>query len=273
MPFPLLPWILCAAALSVSSQPSDLAGWLAAIDAADRSVLAPDARPPEGMAVAVPQRLPAMSVAARIVAAGVLQKIDSPASGSVLLQLVRDPSQGVAAAASRALRDSRNLPPGEEILTVIPEVPVAAIRAHLYLAAGRAGTPLALLERGAEKEPDPFARNAALAAGVRRGGVAQRAALAAAVRQSRPEDLVSVLGLLVYTEDRRMGSALLPLFGSSEPIAQISPGPGGVMATRSDFAVWTAHQLGLIPHLHLTALRHFDAATAAAARAACAKEK
>ena len=129
------PWILCAAAVSVSAQPSGLAGWLRAIEAADRSILAPDTRPPDGMAAELQIRIPALNDSARIVAAGVLRKVDSPESGSLLLQLVQDPGQGVAAAASRALRDSRNLPPGEDILRVIPALPVAVIRSHLFLAA------------------------------------------------------------------------------------------------------------------------------------------
>lgn len=273
MPLMRSAWILCAAALILASQPSGLAGWLSAVDAADRSILAPGARPPEGLAAALRNRIPSMNDAARIVAAAVLQKVDSPASGSVLLQLVRDPSQAVAAAASRALRDSRNLPPGEDILQVIPAVPVAAIRAHLYLAAGRARTSLPALRRTVEKEPEFLARNAGLAAAIRLGGVTERAALALAVLQSRAEDLAGLLALLVYTQDRRMGSSLLPLFGSREPIMQISPDPESLMATRADLAVWTAHELGLLPNLHLTALRRFDAATVAAARAVCAKAK
>jgi len=265
--------ILCAAALSLASQPSGLAEWLRAIDAADRAILAPDVHPPEGLAAELRNHIPSMNAAARIVAAAVLQKVDSSASGSVLLQLVRDPSQAVAAAASRALRDSRNLPPGEDLLEIIPSVPVAAIRAHLYLAAGRARTSLPALRRTMEKEPEFLARNAGLAAAIRLGGVTERAALALAVRQSRAADLVSLLALLVYTQDRRMGTALLPLFGSREPIMQISPDPESLMATRADLAVWTAHELGLLPSLQLTALRRFDAATIAAARAVCARAK
>ena len=267
------PWILCAAAVSISAQPSGLAGWLRAIEAADRSILAPDTRPPDGMAAELQIRIPALNDSARIVAAGVLRKVDSPESGSLLLQLVRDPGQGVAAAASRALRDSRNLPPGEDILRVIPALPVAVIRSHLFLAAGRARTSLTALRLVLDKEPDFLARNAGRAAAIRLGGVSERAALALAVRQSRAEDLVRLLDLSVYTQDRRMGSALLPLFGSREPIMQISSDADSLMATRADLAVWTAHELGLIPQLRLTRLRRFDAATIAAARAACAKAK
>jgi hypothetical protein len=45
------------------------------------------------------------------------------------------------------------------------------------------------------------------------------------------------------------------------------------MARRCDIAVWTTHQLGLVPSLKLTSIRNFDAATIAAANAAAAKGK
>jgi len=45
------------------------------------------------------------------------------------------------------------------------------------------------------------------------------------------------------------------------------------MARRCDIAVWTTHQLGLVPNLKLTSIRNFDNATISAAKAAAAKGK
>ena len=265
--------IIVAAALCLSAQPVDLNGWLNAIESVDRSVLEPNARPPKGLVAELRNRIPNMKDAARVVAAQVLENLDTAAGASVLLLMLHDPSLSVASAASRALRNARNLPAGEEILRAIPTVESATLRAHLFLAAGKTKIPLPLFRQALAAEVDPEAKQAALAAAIRLGGDIERAKLAALVRDAKMPDVVQLMDLLVYTGDKRMGAALLPMFDSQEPIMRISPGPNSRMARRSDFAVWTAHQLGLIPNLRLTAIRNFDASVIAAARAACAKEK
>ena len=259
--------------VTCAAQPSGLNGWLTAIEAVDRSVLSPKATAPAGLAAALRPRLPKMKDQARVVAAQVLEKLDTAEGASVLLSLTADPNLAVAAAASRALRGARNLPPGEELLQVIPKTENPAIRAHLYLAAGRAKTPLAALQQLAEKEQDPQTRQAAIAAAVRLGGIPERAKLDAAIRASKMEDVVRLTDLLVYIGHKSMAPALLPLFDSQEPIFSISPGPNSRMARRCDIAVWTTHQLGLVPSLKLTSIRNFDSATIAAAKGAAAKGK
>jgi hypothetical protein len=262
-----------AASLWLSAQPVDLPGWIKSIEAVDRSVLGPSARPPTALGPELRARVSKMSEPARVLAAQVLAKMDSPDSASVLLILVKDPSPSVASAASRALRDASNLPPGTGILQVIASVPSAPMRAHLFLAAGKAKTSLLALRQAMAAENDPLAKQAALAAAVRLGGDAERQALTALVRNARAEDVITLMDLLVYTGDKRMGAALLPLFDSQEPVMRISPDPESRMARKSDMAVWTAHELGLLPSLRLTGIRRFDPATIATARAACAKLK
>lgn len=257
----------------LQAQPSGLAGWMAAIESADRSVLAANAHAPAGLAAELRQRLPQMKDPARVVAAQVLEKVDSVEGATVLLSLVGDRNLSVASAASRALRNSRNLPDGQEILRAIPAVGSAPIRAHLYLAAGKAKAPLAALRKTMAAETDASAKQAALAAAIRLGGDTERTLLAAQIRGAKASEVVPLMDLLVYTGDKRMASALVPLFDSSEPVMRISPDPESRMARRSDLAVWTAHGLGLVPQLRLTGLRRFDAATIAAARSACAREK
>lgn len=268
---PSLAVFLFAAALT--AQPADLPGWLSAIEAVDRSVLSAKAVVPPGLPGALRPRIAGMKDQARVLAAQVLEKLDTADGGAVLLTLTVDPNLAVAASASRALRGAKNLPPGDEILRVIPNTENPAIRAHLYLAAGRAKTPLAALQQLAAKEQDPQTRQAALAAAVRLGGTPERAQLTAAIRAAKMEDVVRLTDLLVYIADKSMAPALLPLFDSQEPIFSISPGPNSRMARRCDIAVWTTHQLGLLPNLKLTSIRNFDSATIAAAKAAAAKGK
>lgn len=257
----------------LAAQPTGLSGWLASIEAADRSVLAAKAVPPDGLAAALRPRLSQMKEQSRIVAAQVLEKLDTPDGASVLLAIVTDPSLAVASAASRALRNAKHLPLGDGILQVIPKIENPAIRAHLYLSAGRTKTELPALRQLAATEQDPQARNSALAAAVRLGGAAERAKLTAAIRASRMQDVMPLMDLLVYIGDKTMAPALLPLFDSKESIFSISPGPNSRMARRCDIAVWTTHQLGLVPHLKLTSIRNFDQTTIAAAKAAAAKGK
>ncbi len=259
--------------VTCAAQPTDLNGWLTAIEAVDRSVLSAKATAPAGLVAAMRPRIPKMKDQARVVAAQVLEKLDSAEGASFLLTLTADPNLAVAAAASRALRGAKNLPPGEEILQVIPKTGNPAIRAHLYLAAGHAKTPLAPLQQIAEKEADPQVRYTALAAAIRLGAVPERAKFAAAIHAAKMEDVVRLTDLIVYIGDKSMAPALLPLFDSQEPIFSISPGPNSRMARRCDIAVWTAHQLGLVPSLKLTSIRNFDSATIAAAKGAAAKGK
>src|SRR5688500_19199150 len=117
-----------------------------------------------------------MNEAARVLAAQVLAKVDSTEGASVLLLLLKDASPSVASAASRALRDAKNLPDGGSILRVIPTLPSAPMRAHLFLAAGKAKTPLPALRQAIAAENDPLAKKAALAAAVGPGGEAERQA-------------------------------------------------------------------------------------------------
>jgi hypothetical protein len=259
--------------VTCAAQPTGLNGWLTAIEAVDRSVLSARATAPDGLPAALRPRLPKMKDQSRVLAAQVLEKLDTAEGATTLLTLTADPNLSVAAAASRALRNAKNLPPGDEILQAIPKTENPAIRAHLYLAAGRAKTPLPSLQQLAEKEQDPLARNTAMAAAIRLGGIAERAKLAAAIRAARMEDVVRLTDLIVYTGDKSMAPALLPLFDSQEPIFSISPGPNSRMARRCDIAVWTTHQLGLVPSLKLTSIRNFDAATIATAKGAAAKGK
>ena len=260
-------------ATTLAAQPTDLPGWLTAIENTDRAVLSSKATPPAGLAAALRPRIPKMKDQARVLAAQVLEKLDTTEGASTLLTLTADPNLAVAAAASRALRNAKNLPPADELLQVIPKTENPAIRAHLYLAAGRAKTPLPSLQLLADKEQDPQARNTAMAAAIRLGGIAERAKLSAAIRAAKMEDVVRLTDLIVYTGDKSMAPALLPLFDSQEPIFSISPGPNSRMARRCDIAVWTTHQLGLVPNLKLTSIRNFDNATISAAKAAAAKGK
>lgn len=266
-------FLLFSVFLCLRAQPLDLSAWLRAIEAADRSILAPHARPPAGLVPELRIRVAKMKDPARVVAAQVLEKVDSTEASSLLLFLAKDVNLSVASAASRALRNAKSLPAGEDILRVIPTVPSAPVRAHLFLAAGKAKTPLPALRLAIPAEPDSKARQAAIAAAVRLGGDVERQAFTLQVRRAKAEDVIELMDLLVYIGDKRMGAALLPLFDSQEPVLRISPDPESRMARKSDMAVWTAHELGLIPHLRLTGIRRFDAATIAAARAACAKAK
>ena len=265
--------LLFAARLFLQAQPVDPADWLKAIEAVDRSVLAPNALPPAGLVPALRTRLSRMTEPARALAAQVLAKVESPDGAALLLLLAEDSSPSVASAASRGLRDAKALPEGSEILRVIASRPSAPIRAHLFLAAGKAKTPLPALRQSIAAENDPRAKQAALAAAVRLGGDAERHALTLVVQKARAEEVVMLMDLIVYTGDKRMGAALLPLFDSSEPVMRISSDADSRMARKSDMAVWTAHELGLVPNLRLNGIRRFDAATIAAARAACARQK
>lgn len=262
-----------AFAARLVAQPVGVNGWVAAIEAADRSVLAANAVAPTGLAAALGPRVGKMKDQARVVAAQVLEKLDTAEGAAILLPLTTDPNLSVAAAASRALRKAKNLPSGEALLAAIPKTETPAIRAHLYQAAGRAKAPLAGLRKLIGEETEPQALRAALAAAIRLGGVPERAQFAALIKDSKMQDVVPLMDLLIYTGDKTLAPALLPMFDSSEPIFRISPDPKSRMARRSDVAVWTAHELGLVPQLKLTSIRIFDPATIAVAKAACAKGK
>jgi hypothetical protein len=268
-----VPGLLFALPLLLAAQPATLEEWLAAIGRADRAVLSKSVAPPPGLAAALASRLPALKGQPRVVAAQALARVESAEAASVLLTLVDDPDLNVAASATRGLRDAAALPPGTSILARLLKVQDPTLRSHLYLAAGRARTPLEDLRRAIASESNPEARDAAVAAAVRLGGAPERDRLAASLRSAKADQLVRLLDLVKYTADKRLAPALLPLLDSSEPVVALSPRPNSPMARRADLAVWTAHQLGLIPHLKLTALRRFDPATVAKTRAACARKE
>ena len=261
-------WVLLSA-INLRAQPVDLPAWLKAIETLDRSILQPGAKPPAGLPAALGPKLPAMSSQARVLAARTLAKVDSPDSAVLLLVLAQDPDSAVAAAAVNGLLAIPASPPPADVLRAIPATPSPPLRAHLFLIAGKANAELSALRKLLAAESNPNVRPSALAATVRLGGVPERAALAAEVANAKGPAVATVLDLLVFANDKRMAFALLPLFGSTQPVKRLTADPVSRVATRSDLAVWTAHRLGLLNQLKLTKLDNFDAATVSKARAAC----
>ena len=202
----------------------------------------------------------------RDIAVGTASRMRGPAAGQFLLSVASLEGEESSTTAASSLINHPDCPNGSTVLAATQRIRDGITRARLYLAAGVHGAPIGVFEPIAAKETNPDARQAALEAMSRLGHLPSLHTLFDRVAKALPTEVVVLHDGLIYVGDKRLAKALIPWLNKTDPVVRLGSDRSPAMARQCDYAVWTAHRLGIAVTLPANHIDNYTPAILAAAR-------
>ncbi|MFO0619159.1 MAG: hypothetical protein U0414_41605 [Polyangiaceae bacterium] len=197
----------------------------------------------------VEEALPRLGAQARRLAATVLARCASPASGRALLTLSGDADPSIARAAAEALLavPTSALPDATFLVRSIAVRRDARVRTTLYRVLARTGDAMALpvLRSIYAQERDPRALAKAHVAAIRLGGVEERRAFVARLGDVRPRDALEAEEDLLDAGDPRLMRAAVTWFDDERVVRSVGTHDRSELVRLCDVAVRAASRLGI----------------------------
>ena len=225
----------------------------------DRSVLDQARNAPGGVTQEIDNIIGTLDDEARELATEFVAAQDSEQAGTFLLRRTADTDANVATVAVENLGKIVNKPESNVLIAAIPERPDPFVRGKLYLEAGNRQEEFILeeLRRISMNESNKDAKLRSLAARAKRGGRQEIAEFMEIVRRTEPDDALDIQALLLYINNPKLASALLPWLDNEEGVMRIGSDRQNMMATMADVAVWTVHMLKISLPFETTHLRNY----------------
>ena len=188
------------------------------------------------------------------------------AAGQFLLSVAGLEGEESATAAASALINHPDAPDGNTILAATQRSRDAITRSRLYLAAGTHGAAIAVFEPIAAKETNPEARQAAVEGMARLAHLPSLHALYDRTAKATASEVVRIHEALVYVRDKRLAKALISWLIKTDPVMRMGSDRSPAMIRQCDYALWTAHVLGVAVSLPANHIDNFTPAPLAAAK-------
>lgn len=184
---------------------------------------------------------------------------DSEYSGRYLLRRANDPSPDVASLAIEKMNSVIHKPKVDDIIATIPSVQDPYIRGELYLGIGerKENDLLGKLRPVAANEKDAEAKLKATAALVKLGGKPEKAEFIEIIRNTVPDDALTMQDHLLYVNNPDLAKGLLPWLDNTEDVMRLGGDRQEMMARMNDVGVWTARMLKIKLPFETTKLRNF----------------
>jgi hypothetical protein len=202
----------------------------------------------------------------RDIAVSTASRMRGRSAGQFLLSVAGLEGEESSTTAASQLITHPDSPDGNSILAATQRIRDAVTRSRLYLAAGAHGASTTAFEPIAAKETNPEARQSALEGMARLGHLPSLHTLFDRVAKAAATEVLRMHDALVYVGDKRLAKALIPWLIKTDPVTRMGSDRSPAMVRQCDYAVWTAHRLGVGVTLPANHIDNFSPATLASAK-------
>lgn len=233
--------------------------YITALQQHDRKILEKARQAPRELPKEIDKQISNLDDEARELSIEFVAMQDSEYSGRYLLRRANDPSPDIAALAIEKMNLVIHKPKVEDIIAAIPTIKDPYIRGELYFGIGRRKEPdlLGQLRPVAAEEKDAEAKIKATAALVKLGGKPEKGEFIEIVRNTVPDDALTMQDHLLYIDNSDLAKGLIPWLDNTEDVMRLGGDRQEAMARMNDVGVWAAHRLKIQLPFETTKLRNF----------------